>query len=29
VMVEGPDLDRVKTFAGRIASQIQEELGAE
>ena len=29
VMVEGPDLDRVKSFAGRIASQIQQELGAE
>jgi phosphoglucosamine mutase len=29
VMVEGPDLDRVKVFAGRIASQIRSELGAE
>jgi phosphoglucosamine mutase len=29
VMVEGPDLDRVQTFAGRIASQIQAELGTE
>jgi len=29
VMVEGPDLERVKNFAGRIASQIQQELGGE
>ena len=29
VMVEGPDLERVETFANRIASQIQSELGAE
>ncbi len=29
VMVEGPDLDRVKSFANRIASQIKLELGAE
>jgi phosphoglucosamine mutase len=28
VMVEGPDLDRVKNFASRIALQIQEELGS-
>jgi phosphoglucosamine mutase len=27
VMVEGPELDRVETFAKRIASQIQAELG--
>jgi phosphoglucosamine mutase len=27
VMVEGPELDRVETFANRIASQIQAELG--
>ena len=29
VMVEGPDIERVETFANRIASQIQSELGAE
>jgi len=29
VMVEGPDLERVETFAKRIASKIQAELGAE
>jgi phosphoglucosamine mutase len=29
VMVEGPDLERVESFANRIASQIQVELGAE
>jgi len=29
VMVEGPDLERVETFANRIASQIRSELGAE
>jgi phosphoglucosamine mutase len=27
VMVEGPELDRVETFAKRIASRIQAELG--
>jgi phosphoglucosamine mutase len=29
VMVEGPDLERVESFANRIASQIRVELGAE
>jgi phosphoglucosamine mutase len=29
VMVEGPDLERVESFANRIASIIQAELGAE
>jgi phosphoglucosamine mutase len=29
VMVEGPDLERVESFANRIASKIQAELGAE
>lgn len=29
VMVEGPDLDRVESFANQIASQIRAELGAE
>ncbi len=29
VMVEGPDLERVESFANRIASQIRAELGAE
>jgi phosphoglucosamine mutase len=29
VMVEGPDLERVETFANRIASRIQAELGAD
>lgn len=29
VMVEGPDLERVERFAGRIAASIQSELGAE
>jgi phosphoglucosamine mutase len=29
VMVEGPDLERVESFANRIASQIRMELGAE
>jgi hypothetical protein len=28
-MVEGPDLERVESFANRIASQIRVELGAE
>jgi hypothetical protein len=27
--VEGPDLERVESFANRIASQIRVELGAE
>jgi phosphoglucosamine mutase len=29
VMVEGPDLERVESFANRIASQIRAEIGAE
>jgi phosphoglucosamine mutase len=29
VMVEGPDQERVETFANRIASQIRAELGGE
>ncbi|MGH9594551.1 MAG: phosphoglucosamine mutase, partial [Bryobacteraceae bacterium] len=29
VMVEGPDLERVERFAGRIAATIQTELGSE
>jgi phosphoglucosamine mutase len=29
VMVEGPDLERVERFAGRIAATIQSELGSE
>ncbi len=29
VMVEGPDMERVESFANRIASQIRAELGAE
>ena len=29
VMVEGPELDRVETFANRIAERIRVELGGD